>query len=271
MIHPASTISIHGVPRSGTTWLGAIFNSHPDVAFRLQPLFAYRFKGRITQNSSVAEIAAFFSDLYTLSDDGFILRGEGILPDFEMFPKSPSPKCLVMKEVRYHYLLETFLQRAENFKAIGIIRDPRAVINSWLRAPREFKPEWNPAEEWRYAPKKNLDKPEEYNGYEKWKEVARMFLDLQSRYPQCFYLVRYEALVDNALEEVRKLFAFAELDMHEQTLQFLQSSQSNHSDHPYSVFKKRGQSKHWEQELDPLIADEILQDVSRSGLAEFLG
>ena len=34
-------VAIFGVPRSGTSWLGQIFNSSPMVAYRFQPLFSY--------------------------------------------------------------------------------------------------------------------------------------------------------------------------------------------------------------------------------------
>ena len=37
-------LALFGCPRSGTSWLGQIFNSAPDVAYRYQPLFSYEFK-----------------------------------------------------------------------------------------------------------------------------------------------------------------------------------------------------------------------------------
>ena len=37
-------ISIHGVPRSGTSWLGQILDSSPKVRYKFQPLFSYAFK-----------------------------------------------------------------------------------------------------------------------------------------------------------------------------------------------------------------------------------
>ena len=37
-------IGLHGVPRSGTSWLGNIFNSSPDLTYKHQPLYSYAFK-----------------------------------------------------------------------------------------------------------------------------------------------------------------------------------------------------------------------------------
>ena len=56
-------LAIFGVPRSGTSWLSQIFNSHPDVAMRFQPLFSYSHKGRVSEDSSSEEISEFFDEL----------------------------------------------------------------------------------------------------------------------------------------------------------------------------------------------------------------
>ena len=42
-------IAIFSVPRSGSSWLGQIFNSHEDVSFRMQPLFSYSHKSALNK------------------------------------------------------------------------------------------------------------------------------------------------------------------------------------------------------------------------------
>ncbi|NJL77038.1 MAG: hypothetical protein HC892_20515 [Saprospiraceae bacterium] len=81
------------------------------------------------------------------------------------------------------------MNQDKGVKIVGLIRNPLSVINSWLKAPKEFKRElgWNELEEWRYAPSKNLDRKEEFNGFEKWKEVALLFIQLQQVYPEKIY------------------------------------------------------------------------------------
>src|SRR5690606_12113388 len=153
---------IHSVPRSGSTWLGSIFNSHPQVVFRYQPLFSYAFKGALTPQSSEAEITDFFKQIANSNDD-FINQkegiGKGIIPKFS---KNHQPTHICYKEVRYHHILSNLLKKDEEIKVIGLVRNPLAVIHSWLNAPKEFKKElgWKIEEEWQFAPKKNLDKPE---------------------------------------------------------------------------------------------------------------
>jgi hypothetical protein len=171
-------VAIHSVPRSGSTWLGSIFDSHPNVAYRYQPLFSYTHKGVLTPNSSKKEIDTFFQDILYTTDD-FVLQKAAIeagkIPSF--FKESPTH--IVYKEVRYHHILSNLLEQDNEIIVIGLIRNPFAVIHSWLNAPKEFRKDlgWKEMEEWQFAPKKNLNKPEEFNGFEKWKEVRDLFFD----------------------------------------------------------------------------------------------
>lgn len=264
-------ISLHGAPRSGTSWLGKIFDSHPAVAYRYQPLFSYRFKDAIDARSSRAEVESFLADLYAVDDDDFILqrhqRDRGAHPDG--LTKLPHPDVLVMKEVRYHHVIETLLRHVPGIKIVGIVRHPCGAINSWLKTPREFNPQWDAASEWQSAPSKNLQRPEEYYGFDKWKELTRLFLRLAREYPQSFYLVRYERLVSNPCAETARMFDFCHLDFHPQVRQFLTSSQSLEVEDPDSVFRTADVADRWKQELDPAIRDTILCELSGTDLAEF--
>ena len=266
-------VSIHGVPRSGTSWLGQVFASHPDVAYRLQPLFAYRFKDRLHADSPPDEVLQFLQELYAVQDDPFILdegRKKALSDFWERARHEPQPAFLVMKMVRYHHLLPLFLESVPGIRIIGIIRHPCAVINSWLQAPKEFRAGWDPFEEWRYAPQKNAGRIEEYNGFEKWKEVAFMFLELEKRHPQQFRLVRYEEVVADPEAEIDILFTFVGLSMHSQTRDFIRLSRSRHDPDPYAVLKRPERVDRWRTELDPRIARAILDDVQGSPLERFL-
>jgi hypothetical protein len=266
-------VSIHGTPRSGTSWLGKIFDSHSDVAYRFQPLFSYRFKNRITLDASADDINRFLQELYEVRDDDFILgkwRKDIEPDDVAEIKKCPSPSHLVIKEVRYHHLIKKFLATIDNLKVVGIVRNPCAVINSWLQAPKEFDKKWDPMSEWRFAPSKNLGKIEEYNGYEKWKELTTLFLEFQQTYPDCFYLVEYEQLVANPIQTIKSVFSFVNLEMEQQVMGFIHASQSQHVEDAYAVYKSPAVKDRWRGELDTRIVDEITKDLSGTPLERFL-
>ncbi len=267
---PFKTVAaIHGVPRSGTSWLGQLVNSSPRVAYRYQPLFSYAFKDRLGPHSSRDEIWQFFKEIYA-SDDDFLLQKDKVESGaYPRFSKIPVPTHLVYKEVRYHHILENLLLQCPEVKVIGIIRHPCAVINSWLKAPREFKPEWDVQAEWRRAPSKNQNRPEEFYGYEKWKEVARLFFRLQQEFSDQFYLIYYRELIRDTLGEVRKLFNFLELPVEDQTLRFIQASTQQFHPDVYAVFRRKTTDDAWKTELPQFIQEAIVQDLTGSDL-EFL-
>jgi hypothetical protein len=254
-------IGIHSVPRSGSNWLGAILDSHPDVLYKHQPLFSYRFKGFLNEHSSTKEIDKYFLKITNTADD-FIDRKEkktqGLVPDFN---KNKIYSTLAYKENRYHYILNNLLHKKDNIQIIGLIRNPLSVISSWIKAPREFDIDnWKVEEEWRSAPKKNQQKREEYFGYEKWKEIIFLFERLQNRYPNQFYLLNYETLLHHKTDATKDVFSFCGLNLHQQTINFLERSSSIHKENTYAVFKTKKRDDGWKKNLPEYIIDAIMKD-----------
>lgn len=263
-------ISIAGVARSGTTWLGEIMNSSPDVAYRFQPLFSYAFKDRVGINSPPQEYEAFLSELYA-SNDAFLLqtdkREAGILP---RFAKHDAPRTLVMKKARYHYLHIRFLHYVPHLKLVPIVRNPCAVLASWMANPKEFPPGSDPWTEWRFGACKNEGREENFFGFYKWRESTRIFLDLQAMFPDRVRIVRYEDLVENPVRISKALFDFVGLDFGDQTRRFLDESGKRHTDNPYAVYKHKGVKDHWKQTLDHRIAEDIEQELKDTDLERFI-
>lgn len=267
-------VSIHGVPRSGTSWLGQIFNKHSNVVYKFQPLFSYHFKDRLSINSTPSAIKTFLDDLYAINDDDFI-AGRWPKPADDPIPgitfyKREVPEIMVIKEVRYHHLIELLINSLPEIKIVGIIRNPCAVINSWLQSPKEFHKEWDRMAEWFHAPSKNQGKIEEYFGYSKWKELALAFLDFEQRYPEKIFLVQYEQLVTKPVKTMEKAFSFCGLNMEDQVLNFIKESQNLHIDDPYAVFKSPSVKDKWRQTLDQRIIDTISSDLQGTKLDRFL-
>ena len=256
-------IAIHSVPRSGSTWVGNIFNSHPKVNFNFQPLFSYALKDCLADDSSKEIIDNFFIKLRE-TNDPFIKQHKnierGIIPEFK---KELNQTHVVYKEVRYHNILNNLMTTDSDVIVIGLIRNPFATISSWLDAPKEFRKElgWIKDDEWLDAPQKNMGKKEEFNGYNKWKEVTRLFLKLKASYPQRFYILNYDDLLENLNEIVLDLFKFCDLSMTTQTSKFLHNSTSKNNLDSYSVFKKKENDDSWKSNLSPSIIKQIKEDV----------
>ncbi len=265
-------LGIHGVPRSGTSWLGALLDSSPSLVYKMQPLFSYSFKDYLNEDSSKKEILDFFSKIALKSDpflDQTDKKKDGKYP---IFCKDSLIKGIVYKEVRYHNILENMLFKCPELKIIGIIRNPLSVINSWLNAPREFRLDlkWNIYDEWRFAQKKNCDKKEEFFGYEKWKEVANKFLKLKKEYPGNFYLIIYMDLLSRTIIETEKIFNFIGIEITAQTYEFINNSGNIKDSDPYSVFRYKQNDDKWKNELDKKIRDDIIKDCIDSKLEQFL-
>jgi hypothetical protein len=266
---PIKNIGIFGTPRSGTSWLGHIFNSYPEVALRFQPLFSYGHKGRLTTHSSAEEIRTFFKEIL-YSQDAFATMKSEAQKDYPDFHKSAVPTHIVFKETRYLHIIENMLAQCSEVKIIGIVRNPLAVLASWVLAPKEFTPEWDIYSEWRGAPSKNLNRPEEFFGFDKWKESTGAFLRFETQFPQQFLLVRYNELNSAPLETTKRVFDFCGLEVCDQVQEFLLASKSRHDPDPYSVFRSHASDERWRGILPDKIAKQIMLEVKNTPLDSFL-
>lgn len=251
-------ISIFSTPRSGSSWVGQLLNSSPEVVYRFQPNFAYSFKHTLSKNANKEEIQNFIEALIK-SNDPFVNAEISISSKSNVLFKKSSPKLIVSKETHYIYLIETLLKNS-NTQVIGLIRSPFATLNSWLNTPKEFDKKWSVKQEWKKASLKNQSRDYNYFGYEKWKEVARLFVSIKNNYPNRFYLLEYEDLLKNNLETVSSLFKFCNLEVTKQTLDFLLESTNIQEQDAYSVFKKKENDMAWKKELPQFIIDEISND-----------
>lgn len=263
-------IVISGVARSGTSWLGQIINSSPEVVYKFQPLFSYAFKNYLNHKSNKENYTNFFEKLYN-TKDSFLDQAdkveEKIYPNFE---KNEELKYLALKENRYQYLFPKMLSINENLKMLGIIRHPCAVINSWLQNPKEFPIGAVVEDEWRFGDCKNKAKEENFFGFYKWREIANLYLDLQLKYKNQFFIVNYNKLTENTKQETEKIFSFLNLELSQQTSEFIKSSTSTHTTSPYSVYKDKKVKDKWKIELNKEIIDEIYFELKGTRLEQFL-
>jgi len=263
-------IWLFGMPRSGTNWLSQIFDSHPDVRFKLAPLFSYALKNFVNENSSEGDWQLFYEKVYASVDkfmDQTNRRTNGEFPVFST--KEETPGVLVIKENRHHNLIDRIINSAVKPKIIYIVRHPCGSINSWLKSRKEFPQTANPDTEWQTG-KCRKTGPEEFWGFDDWKYLTEKYLELSKAFSDRVYIIRYEHLVDAAKQETERIFDFAGLSLDAQTTTFLEMSQKKHLDNEYSVFKDKKVKDKWKQELPKNIIDKIYSDLRGSILERFL-
>jgi hypothetical protein len=264
-------IYIAGVARSGTSWLGQVFNSSPDVTFRFQPLFAYEFKNAVNEDSSAADFSQLFEQM-VLNDSSFLVQEDKVLsgtyPDFE---KNSTNSILAFKENRYQSVIEPMMRKVPYLYGVGLIRHPCAVLSSWMRNEKEFPKGADIEKEWRFGNCKNQGN-EDYFGFYKWKEVANLYLDLAEKYPDRFIVQYYEGLLVDTNNKMQDLFKFVGLPWQSNTRDFVVDSGASHSDDYYSVYKNPVllASQPWREHLPANIVDEIYADLKGTRLARFL-
>jgi len=232
-------------------------------------LFSYGHKGRLSEHSSANEIRAFFDEILG-SQDAFALMKSDFQKNYPTFEKAATPSHVVFKETRYLHAIENMLVQCGDVSVVGIVRNPLAVMASWVSAPKEFDPGWNLAKEWRGAPSKNQNRPEEFYGFDKWKEIAAAFLQFEAQYPKQFALVRYDELNRSPIAVTRRLFELCGLEVNAQVEEFLRSSKSRHEDDPYSVFRAQASDDKWHSILPDEVVEHIRREVHGTPLSTFL-
>lgn len=254
-------VGIIGTPRSGTSWTGQIFDSAPDVLYRMQPFYSWAFRDRIHVRSASGEIKKFFEDLY-LSGDPYLEQADrkrdGVYPVFE--EKAENPETMVFKEVMFHYMMPVLLEMDDNLKIIALVRNPVDVISSYWNAPREFDPSLDIQKEWYFAPSRNELLPERYFGYHKWKEYIKIIEVLEKKYPDRVKIMKYEELLKDPVNRVKELFDYSGIPYREQTEHFIYESQNKTVDDPYSVFRNKNEKRE-KRQLPENITEQIRNDL----------
>lgn len=267
---PFRIVWLNGMPRSGTNWLSQIFDSNEDVNFKLAPLFSYAFKNAVNKTSPREEWLKFFNEVYH-SSDPFInqqqKRDSGNFPVFAK--KKQAPGFLVIKDTRNHHLVPYLLELLDAIQFIHIVRNPCGAISSWLKNPREFPAGADPMTEWKSG-KCRKKSEDEFWGFDDWKLLTMMYLDLQRKYPDKVKVISYEELVENPVDLARDMFDFCGLAFSEETRKFIAASQSTHSENDFAVFKDKSVKDKWKRELDPKIIEEIRADIAGTEMEEYL-
>lgn len=249
-------LAIFGCPRSGTSWLGQIFNASPAVLYRYQPLFSYEFKDWFGRHGLTERTLAEFHAALAGAASDFVLQD--LRP-----PKQAAPTHLVWKEVRYHQWMAPLMALKGLRQIVYLVRPPLDVINSWYQAPKEFRAGQDIRREWLDAPSKNTD-PCEFNGLARWKRSLHLALQLRAAHGPRLQIVSYERLRADPSGQARALFEALGIAWDPAVDAFLAASTSRHDADAYSVFKA-------ERAQQALPADIVARIRADAEAAELLG
>jgi len=266
----STPILLSGMPRSGTSWLGQIFDSHPAVRFKLSPLFSYDFKNQLSLASSSSDWSDLWQAAYERRSDFMNQsdrRQSGEYPTFS--EKLADPPFFVIKDTRFHELTRSALIHLPDLYVIVIVRHPAGAIHSWLTSPGEFPATADPMKEWRSGSCRKTGFGE-FWGFDDWKKVTLLQLELMKDFPDRVKLLRYEDLVKQPKRTTAKLFNFVGLNASPQTAEFLHRSQTTHIPTEYSVFKKPEVAQRWRAEFQPDILTKINREVMGTPLERFV-
>lgn len=267
MLSLKNIISIHSAPRSGSTWLQAVLESHPEITTRFQPLFSYAFKNRVNSETTVELYHKFIQDLYftqdkfVLSESDFHKKHRIELP--KLYKTNKEQITMVMKNVHNHHVIKHLLNLDPTVKIIGLIRDPFATVNSYIQTKSEYR------DDWLDGSNKNVSE-DDYWGYLFWKKTVDTLLEAKKNSPNNVIIIKYEQLVLNSESEFEKLFKFIGVTFDKTVKQFIKDSLSctksvNHTNSEYSVMKDSSMLNinRWQNTLDPLIINFIKEDLDK--------
>jgi LPS sulfotransferase NodH len=200
---------IGGAPRSGTTWLQQILDSHPEVSCQGEGLFlkhlAEPLEGLISQRRQT--LAAKNTDIFShtggyplpADDDTEFLLGTAILLALHQQIGAKSSRAIGEKTPENVFFFPRLKRLFPTAKFIGIARDPRDVLTSaWHFFPRPAADKTSEAAKTAFI---RLALPSLRDG-------ARAMLALAERHPADCVIVTYEALRQAPTPVVAALFRF---------------------------------------------------------------
>lgn len=181
--------------RSGTNYLSYLLELHPDLGFpqgnylpNEQFLLSYANELECYIKSTVEMWGHWLKDcdnvtVSTHSHELFSHFGEGLIQYFSRFIDQNQTLLLRTPDAlgieRFQYLFP-------NGKAVVLIRDGRDTVESFMKS---------------WGGRKSFGKMSK-----RWAERANRIISFRNNNPNRCYLVKYDALVNNTEEELRKLF-----------------------------------------------------------------
>ncbi|HPS63918.1 MAG TPA: sulfotransferase [Bacteroidales bacterium] len=222
---------ILGRPRSGTTLLKTLFDAHPNVKIPPElPIFLPLYqKFRRVKRWDREHILSFVDHVFapnvfnTRKIENLRIDRERFTADLLAMENQCTIQDLLIKLNEHTFSVFP----KEDIRLVG---DKNPVYSVYMRRLiRIFPKAWFVCivRDYRdnFVSLKNLEQnlmeaPVLTLQIARWKYVTRLFLKFQDKYPERFYLVRYEDLVMKPEETVRELCAFLSIPYHPEVFEF---------------------------------------------------
>ncbi len=221
---PQNKIFIIGVGRSGTSLLQSMLNAHPDVAFMPETHFFRNYiSSRKTKNK--LEKAGFKSVLEYLNDDPNFAPIQSVLWEitetatdaeikledlqqniWQLYLDQKQKQIIGEKDPRNIDYIPEIHKYFSDSKVIHLIRDPRDVVLSRTKAAwSSHRPYWMHALIYKA-------------------QISRGIKQAGKYFPDKYYEMFYEDLINQPEAELRKLCAFLEIGYDKNMLDFKHSA-----------------------------------------------
>lgn len=223
-----SHVYILSFERSGSTLLSSMLNAHPNIITANEEPFAYFLykKYKKYKNWDKTIVLRYVDDFYFFWENKFneqfgtkdqllnsllafpILNVEKAikLTYLNFFPQKNKDNVttIIDKQIRHHYILKDLQLQFPAAKFIVLVRDPRDTVAIKLNRARKAK-----------------TRQDVYSASVNWNYVFKTIIQDTKKVPKDkIHYVKYENLVINTEEELKKISEFLNIDYDSNTLNF---------------------------------------------------